>query len=232
MLEKSSKCSKYSDKDVEIYNRFLKLIKAVRSSQDVKFITDIYTSKIDNPDLIEIMDSVSTFGNPNILGVEEFIDVIESLEKFIYRDDAREFVQMIFKRTDDFVQRSTIIRLMGYKPPKMQRITMKQFNEKKDKKNNINKMCPHCQKITEGTPETTYIICGYSDKGYDWDGCQKDWCFRCGKKLCKNFFKDSLFNENNRFHTNLCCKLHAYKNKENYNKQYCTCDKIYINHRV
>lgn len=224
---------KVSEKDNILYKEYLKIVRSLRSIEDIKLITDIYSSKIKNKDLIKIMDnSIDSHGTNTILGIEEFIDVIESLNKFIYRDDARDYVQKIFRRTSDQTQRSTIIRLIGYKPPKMQKITMRQFNDRLKKKNIINKSCPHCKKITSKSKNTTYVVCGYSENGYDWEGCQKDWCFRCNKKLCKNWFKNDLFNEQNRLHNNICCKQYAYKHNESFNNYYCTCEKIHINHRI
>jgi len=114
----------------------------------------------------------------------------------------------------------------------MQRITMKEFNDRQEQKEILVKCCPHCQKMTKANKDTTYVVCGYTDKGYDWEGCQKDWCFRCGKKLCKNWYADDLCSEQNRYHNRRCCKLQAYKNHESYAQNYCDCDKMHVNHII
>ena len=45
-------------------------------------------------------------------------------------------------------------------------------------------------------PDTDYAICGYNEEtneGYDWNGCGCDWCFKCGKILCKKWQANDLF---------------------------------------
>lgn len=96
---------------------------------------------------------------------------------------------------------------------------------KPDKGNNIIKKCPHCSENMEMPKETTYVICGFADtrKGYDWNGCWNDWCFNCGKKLCKNWGNDKLNVLSNRHHTDKCCKVHAQQNNFKYPDDYCHC---------
>lgn len=220
------------DEDSRYYNIYKTLIKSVKSYSDVKMLTEIYTNKIKNKTLIKIMDnSIDSYGSKTIIGIEDFFDIISSLNEYIYRDDARDFVQTIFKRTSDNIQRSLIIRIIGFLPPKMQKITMKDFNNKLKEENTMVRCCPHCQKMTQALKSTTYVVCGYNSKGYDWEGCQKDWCFRCGKKLCKNWYENDLCNEQNRYHDNNCCNEYASKNKDSY-ENYCDCDKMHINHRI
>ncbi|ARF10303.1 hypothetical protein Hokovirus_1_182 [Hokovirus HKV1] len=81
------------------------------------------------------------------------------------------------------------------------------------------KCCPHCNYPTYGLATTKKIICDYNN------GCGNDWCFDCGKKLCKNWSKNSLYNPNNNFHNNGCCKLAAKKSGEDYYENYCLCYK-------
>ena len=64
------------------------------------------------------------------------------------------------------------------------------------------------------------------------NGCGKDWCFRCGKKLCKSWFVDDLFNPENCFHTIKCCMLDAELKEENYYKTYCRCSTIHVEHNI
>lgn len=86
------------------------------------------------------------------------------------------------------------------------------------------KKCPHCEKELKNATNESYVICGYDNKGYDWKGCKKDWCFKCGKKLCKAWDINELYNIQNRYHGK-CCKKFAKKNNLNY-EDFCVCYKI------
>jgi hypothetical protein len=85
------------------------------------------------------------------------------------------------------------------------------------------KPCPHCNHIRRDNINATYVICGYYRNGYDWIGCENDWCFKCGKKLCKNWDTDVLYVLSNRTHNNKCCKHQADKNNDPYLQSYCFC---------
>lgn len=91
--------------------------------------------------------------------------------------------------------------------------------------NHITKHCPHCDNSCKGTIETAYIICGYDDhlNGFNWKGCGRDWCFVCGKKLCKQWNENELYTDEQRNHNKECCKRIAKKNNENYEENYCQC---------
>ena len=157
-----------------------------------------------------------SFHNNYSIGTKEFMDILNKFNKFQYRDDARDLIRKIFKRTINETQRNTIIRIIGSLPPKT--ITVPKLSGKK-----VHKKCPHCQKQTELNIDSTYVICGYTDKGFDLDGCGKDWCFRCEKKLCKSWYVHELFIHDNQYHNDKCCKLMAYKKNESrkkYNAKY------------
>ncbi len=103
---------------------------------------------------------------------------------------------------------------------------------RKDKSNSlVVKYCPHsnCGKPYRGTNETKYVICGYENdhRGYDWVGCRQDWCFACGKMLCKLWEKHQLDVDCNRIHDSECCKKHAVDNKRIYLTDYCQCENKY-----
>lgn len=91
----------------------------------------------------------------------------------------------------------------------------------------VTKKCPHCHKNITEPEDTSYLICGYESNGYQ-HGCRNDWCFQCGKKLCKNWHGHQLFNKANRIHDSTCCKHHALKYKNNYYDDYCMCDNEYV----
>ena len=86
-----------------------------------------------------------------------------------------------------------------------------QNKNKKIKQNEIIKNCPHCLIPYIGHDGLTHVICGYHNQhqGFDWKGCTKDWCFSCGKKLCKSWNENKLYLEINRFHDSECCKKYA-----------------------
>lgn len=217
--------------DIGYYNIFMTFIKCVKSNDDRIHIYNIYSSKIkDNKIKILMKGFVNTNNNNYCIGVREFINLISKFNKFKYRDDVHELVSYIFKRTVDQIQRNTVIKIIGYMSPKKLNVENKIISVNGN--NYIEKACPHCNKKVKSTKNTTYIICGYSDTGFDWEGCGRDWCFRCGLKLCKSWYVNELFVHNNRFHDDKCCKLCAYKNNENYKDTYCKCKKIYVNHRI
>ncbi len=104
--------------------------------------------------------------------------------------------------------------------------------KKKCKPDEIIKKCPHdnCGKEYIGNINTNHVICGYGDihNGYNWEGCQRDWCFACGKKLCKSWDNDKLYLEPNRIHNSECCKQYCLFHKESYDN-YCHCNNKYVN---
>jgi len=105
------------------------------------------------------------------------------------------------RKTDDDAQFKTLLRLS--------KIT----KEKNILLDLITKKCPHCGSLFNGTSDTKYVICGYNEGGYDWLGCKKDWCFKCGKKLCKSWDDDILYEERNRIHNKDCCLRFAIEHK-------------------
>lgn len=124
----------------------------------------------------------------------KFIKLLNGIK---YRDELNNI-------TNDPAQLSTINRI---------------FNEKKSY--NISKNCPFCNLKYYNNEGKKYIICGLNDKPPFTNGCSRDWCFDCGKKLCKSWYLDNLYDLNNRSH-DICCKKHAKKNGFNIN-EYCNC---------
>lgn len=92
----------------------------------------------------------------------------------------------------------------------------------------IKEPCPHCGNINSIPVGTTYVVCGVDAEGlipiesYE-NCCFNDWCFGCKKILCKNWYKDELYNEENRSHNEICCRIHAKNNTYNYPSDYCQC---------
>jgi hypothetical protein len=141
--------------------------------------------------------------------LNEFLEYLDKLDKCTYKQDTQKIIDVIIKNTDDEAQISTLKRIIDSKPQNI--------------KHNDKNTCPHCNKKNFIiNPEDDYVICGYTHKGYDWNGCGKDWCNVCCKKLCKQWGTDALYNKFNRVHTAKCCKKHAEKLGVNY-EDYCQC---------
>ncbi len=165
-------------------------------------MTDTYKDKMVN-------------GKPkcNTIQIEfnKFIEYLDILDKFEYKNEAYKFINSIVNQTNDDAQLSTFKIIMNNK---LQDNIIKQ---------NKKCICPHCNKKNNINNGDDYVICGYTNKGFDWYGCGKDFCNICSKKLCKQWGTDTLFNKYNRVHTDKCCKKHAIKIGEDYLKEYCQC---------
>jgi hypothetical protein len=158
----------------------------------------------------KIMNGVSKNNTKQIM-FNEFIEYLDILDKCKYKNEAQKIIETIITNTNDDAQLSTLKRILDNK---IQNIVLK-YNDKNT--------CPHCNKKNFINTNDGYIICGYTSKGFDWNGCGKDWCNHCNKKLCKQWGTDSLFNKFNRIHTNKCCKKHAEKTGADYINEYCQC---------
>lgn len=123
-------------------------------------------------------------------------------------------------QTKDKAQLLALKRILSLKNIKL--------NDQSKSNHIIKKSCPHCNNNVESDSNTEYIICGYDEYGYDWKGCGNDWCFKCGKKLCKSWFLNELFNINNRYHNNKCCYKHSIKQNNNYMQDYCHCVNLHV----
>jgi DNA-directed RNA polymerase subunit N (RpoN/RPB10) len=93
------------------------------------------------------------------------------------------------------------------------------------------KFCPHCKYKQYASNTTNYIICGYDDNGNgrDLEGCGRDWCFKCGKMLCKKWDDDELYVKIHRVHDSRCCKRYAQYIDKDYEKNFCHCSNYNVN---
>lgn len=190
---------------VSLYNKYIEITNDIAERQLIKSVLfNIKTHKIIDP--------------------FKFMINIDMLERVDNYNDAREIYDELIKNTDDKAQLKTLLRLIKNKP------SLNNVEKSKENGLRIIKNCPHCKKPCIASPNQEYIVCGYNDthNGYDWIGCGKDWCFRCGKKLCKNWNNDSLFNPQNRYHDKKCCRKDAEKNGLNYTNDYCQCSTSYV----
>jgi len=147
------------------------------------------------------------------------VDIINAVE---YREDAMKILNDIELNYDDAAQLNTLKKLVEQKSRKSSN-DIEKIEDDNRKELYFMKYCPHCEKKNVCLLGTSYIICGYSEKGYDWIGCGRDWCFKCGKKLCKHWNTDQLFNKLNRYHNNKCCRSYATKVNDKYPQNYCSC---------
>lgn len=159
-----------------------------------------------------------------VIDPEKFMINLDLLERVDNYHEACEVYEELIKNTDDKAQLKTLLRLLKKKP--IQNSTINNSNQQKIQ---VIKNCPHCQKPYIAPSTQDYVVCGYSNShtGYDWIGCGKDWCFRCGKKLCKSWTIDSLYHPQNRYHDKNCCRKHAEKNGIKYD-EYCQCTNSYV----
>lgn len=187
---------------------------------DAKSLINIASSMSNDPIEIKLLNSLLSDERYNKkMDIKKFILYTTILENIQYYDDAGLVIGDIELNINDVAQINTLKRIIKNKP--------RAFNTD----NKIKKECPHCKKTYSGTATTKYVICGYThqtNKGFDWKGCGRDWCFTCGRKLCKNWDTHILYNQNNRHHDGKCCKSLATKNNENYLLDYCQCSNEHV----
>ena len=215
--------------DAHLFNIFKILIKNIRNRDDAAELYKIYSAKVSNKYKYMMKSMINNIHIHKVLSFDKFNGILNSLNKMKYREECRKYIKDIFNHTDDEIQQLSIMRIIETKNPKNTNGIALNDKKRKSKKKR-SKKCPHCDKVCTLYEDDTYVICGYGNKGYDWDGCTRDWCFRCGKKLCKSWDKNQLFNTNNRYH-NSCCKLSAIKNKESISN-YCSCSKAHVEHKI
>jgi hypothetical protein len=181
-----------------------------------------------------------------VMDMRTIAHMLSELNSLLYREEVDEYINQNMKNNSDNIQMNSFLRFGRNKTVKTHNITKDKlykfsfqpnvFNRKQkifDDVNNTNsltKHCPHCNIITKVPNDSEYAICGYlnNNKGYDWDGCGKDWCPKCDKLLCKSWDKNKLFVSINRFHDGTCCKEYADKNNISYDK-FCKCLTPFVN---
>ena len=152
---------------------------------------------------------------------------INEIESCKYKENAYELISQTLLQTSDIAQVRTFTRIADLKPCRPQYISMNEVRLN-NKATTITKKCPHCSYKCSSSKNTVYIVCGYGDTGYDWEGCGKDWCFKCAKILCKTWEHDQLYLPTNRFHDAKCCKKHAMSYGHKYPEDYCRCNNVFV----
>jgi len=209
---------------------FIKLLKCITNDEDAEHLYNCFYHKINNDIMHQLMKNMIKKKTYNNIGINKFIYHMNKLNDFNYRDDAREYLKNLLNTSLNKIQKKCILRIIDQKKINLDSLSNDSSNEPTYK---IKKYCPHCNKKTHLPENTTYVICGYNNKRMDNNNkCGKDWCFRCGKKLCKSWFLNDLFTPQNRFHTNNCCFQYAQSSEEEYCDKYCQCNSIYVNHNI
>lgn len=211
-MDKYKTLSEYKDKIINAMD-----------DEDAQSLISIALGMTNDPVEHKILISLSNNERYNKkMNIKKFMLYTTILENIQFYDDARMIIGDIELNISDNTQINVFKRIIKYKP---------RLLTHDNKYNKIQKECPHCKKIYSGVATTKYVICGYThqtNKGFDWKGCGKDWCFICGKKFCKNWDINVLYNQTNRNHDGKCCKNMAIKNNENYIIDYCQCSNEYV----
>ena len=180
-----------------------------------------------------IIDSITGTHLPqSYVGCTQMNKIVEHLVSLKYKEECTKYLEDYINniayssihraKTKNFTnaQNDTITKIISMKPKDETIINLP----------NIEKACPHCGRINKAPIGTKYIVCGIDSLGitpidnFD-NACLNDWCFSCGKKLCKNWYADKLYDEKNRTHTAECCKKHASEHGRTYQTEYCQCSK-------
>lgn len=202
------------------YIEFKHILSGCRTILDAHFFAELFLKKY--PDMRAIVYSmINGKRYDNVLDFRTMKSLLVYLSEYDGHDE-------INKNTIDNTQLQTFIRATKNKP--YQLIPHPISTPPNPIKTQASKKCPHCDHLCTVDIATTYIICGYHDThtGYDWKGCGHDWCFKCGKCLCKTWDSNFLFLCLNRHHDNNCCKLHAKEHDKIYPNEYCQCSNKYV----
>lgn len=209
------------------YNEFKNVISGCRNFDDASYFSEKYLKH--NEESKKIVYGVLNGKNyHDNISNKMFHEIMERVNMCEFQEECEKIINEFFpaKNTND-IKIKTLNRIMG---GKKKMIDIKNIVQRL-KNGDVIKYCPHCLDKYIGNDKTNYVICGYnnSQHGYNWCGCQKDWCFACGKKLCKSWDDNKLFLEQNRIHNSICCRNQAANNNENYLETYCQCSNKYVN---
>lgn len=222
--------------DTNKYVEFKNILSGCRTILDAYYFAELYIKK--NPEMKGLVYSmINGKRYDNALDFKTMKSILDSLNDCEYMDSAREIIDMYTSKNIDNTQIRSLLKISANKPI---RPPNKIDNEKvisvvsNDKPNLITRPCPHCSHLCSVDPGSEYVICGYTNMkvGYDWKGCGKDWCFLCGKILCKTWDTNELFLEMNRYHDSECCKNHSRENFRKYPEEYCSCQSKHVNRYI
>jgi hypothetical protein len=208
----------------KIYMDLKYLLLGCNSHIDSKKYCDEYTCEYPMHELyIKSLLNKEKYNNSILYDTKYLISLINDISKIEYKENAINFINKIANYEKDIIYKRIFDRLINLKKENI----ILSVNDK-------TKKCPHCNVICSGDDNMSYIICGYSDnkKGYNYIGCGKDWCFKCGKKLCKSWYYNFLNDDSNCFHDNSCCLKSVDNNNEKYKNEYCHCLNKNVNRNI
>lgn len=210
---------------MEQYNILKKAIVKMKTSSDaLEFIKKFNIEK----EYEDILKSIIINNKYEIaFDDNQMIKHLNEIQKSKYKEDAYEIINNLLVHTNDIAQIKTFNRIANNKQSKPKYITIKDIKQRNNELYEY-KECPHCGYKCKINKNTKYVICGYQNSGYDWEGCGRDWCAECNKILCKNWDNDQLFLFMNRYHDHKCCKKHAQINGNKYPDDYCRCNSSII----
>ncbi len=210
--------------EYKLLNEFNKKLKNTKLHSEAVILCNDYIAKTSDVIECKLMESLIDKNNyKKKMRRNEFNKFISDIQKIEFREDAEDTIKNIYDYTEDQAQINTIERIINKKPLKPNVISLQDIRDNYEKPKLISKNCPHCGMEKLERSDYDYVICGYGSKGFDWHGCGFDWCFTCGKKLCKCWNVNHLYNVKNRYHNGKCCKSHAIKTCAAYPEEYCQC---------
>ena len=212
--------------DKNKYSEFNHILSGCRTILDAHQFAEIYVRK--NPEMRSLIYSmVNGKRYEPVIDFKTMEMLLENINECQYLDDAETLSNLYSKRTFDSTQKNSLYKIAKNKPNKIKHMMQSPSNEVI---NLIEKKCPHCGHSYKTNISSIYTICGYVDTktGFDHEGCGKDWCLKCEKKLCKSWYQNQLFLEMNRYHDNDCCRQFAAQHGDNYLEEYCFCNNQYV----
>lgn len=221
--------------DKNKYVEFSHILSGCRTITDAYFFAEIYLKS--NPEMGTLIYSmINGKRYDQVLDLKSIKSALEITNDQKYKEDADEYMENYIQKTSDNIQKKTFNRIIRYKPHKPHDMVKKKSDmlECGIQQVYITKNCPHCESPTTCPIDTKYTICGYANSatGYDWKGCGKDWCFECGKMLCKSWDANKLLLQMNRFHDVECCEHHACLHNKDYIQNYCQCSNKNVNRTI
>lgn len=218
-----------NDTEIELYNKYKFVIQGLHTKDDFNYIMEKHNLNTKNNEkLRNVLFSYfksKMLNNQQNIGLFQLYNLLKSSNQCVYYDDVIEQHGNLIKKVKDHLYLATISRLLKTKSSKPYEIIAKD----KEKHNYITKYCPHCNhELKTSEKDKEYAVCGYLDNGYDFHGCGRDWCFKCEKKLCKQWGQDNLYIVYNRYHNSKCCCIYAKKNGDKYETDYCQCATVHV----
>lgn len=206
----------------KLFYNYKNILSALQNREDCDyFINNLNMPLILKKILLNYCESRQISNNISML---HMMYLLKPFNNILYKDDIKICIDDMLLKTTDTVQQKTLLRFLNSKPGRPIKLLP---NDTQDK--TTTKPCPHCgHNYKTNDKNKSYVVCGFStNTGYDWIGCQKDWCFQCGKKLCKAWDIHDLNILDNRIHDDKCCKKDAKINKKDYKMDYCQCTEFY-----